>query len=144
MMPSDRPVNMLTSKPMSPAQAAQYAEVSRRTIMRAIENLELQANRDNRNHWKIDFQDLDKWASAQCAPSEHAHEDTPTLPTSMPNREAVDLAIVRAENEQLRERLTDVEQDRDAWRIQAERLSKALPSPDDPPQRPRRWRWPWQ
>ena len=144
MMPSDRPANMPTSKPMSPAQAAQYAEVSRRTIMRAIEALELQARRDNRNHWKIDPQDLDKWACAHCAPSEHVHADAPILPTAAPSQDALDLAVARTENEQLRERLADVERDRDAWRAQAERLSKTLSSPEDPPQRPRRWRWPWQ
>lgn len=58
---------------------------------------------------------------------------------------------LHAELEVLRERVRSAEalqaaaeSDRDAWRAQAERLSKALPSPEDPPQRPRRWRWPWQ
>lgn len=32
--------------------------------MRAIEAQELSAFRDNRNHWKITPQDLEKWASA--------------------------------------------------------------------------------
>jgi hypothetical protein len=35
--------------------------------MRAIETQELIAFRDNRNHWKITPQALEKWASAHCA-----------------------------------------------------------------------------
>ncbi|WP_425537502.1 helix-turn-helix domain-containing protein [Phaeobacter gallaeciensis] len=62
---------------MSPAHAALLLKVSRRTIMRAIESLELLAVRDNRNHWKISPEELDRWASAQCAPSEHAHTKMP-------------------------------------------------------------------
>jgi excisionase family DNA binding protein len=46
---------------MSPAHAAQLKTVSRRTIMRAIESKKLQAFRDNRNQWKIDPLELDKW-----------------------------------------------------------------------------------
>ena len=59
-MPSERPAGM----PISPAHAAQSKNVSRRTIMRAIEALELKAIRDNRNRWKIDPHDLDRWAKA--------------------------------------------------------------------------------
>lgn len=51
---------------MSPTQAAQATETSRRTVMRAIEAQELLAFRDNRNHWKITPQALEKWASAHC------------------------------------------------------------------------------
>lgn len=58
------PTHLPTSAPMSPAQAAQATGTSRRTIMRAIEVQELLAFRDNRNHWKITSQSLEKWASA--------------------------------------------------------------------------------
>lgn len=123
-MPSERPVNM----PMSPAHAAQLMKVSRRTIMRAIENHELKANRDNRNRWKIAPDDLDVWAGVHCAPSEHAHKETPTLPTS----ETVELAVTKAENRQLLERLAAAETDRDHWRNMAAKLAK----------KPRRfWLW---
>jgi len=97
--------------------------VSRRTIMRAIESHELQAFRDNRNHWKIDPQALDKWADAQWAPSDHAHHDTPTLPT--PDL-AISLARAEAERDALREQLEQIKEDRDHWRRMAENQQKLL------------------
>jgi excisionase family DNA binding protein len=123
-------VIMPTSLPISPAQAAHIAKVSRRTIMRAIETRELKAIRDNRNRWKIDQSDLCRWADAQIAPSGHAHQETPTLPTS---KDALELAATKAENGQLRERLAAAETDRDRWQAMAEKLA-------DKPRR--RW-WPW-
>ena len=69
--------------------------VSRRTIMRAIERRELLAHRDNRNHWRIDPSDLNVWA----VPSEHAHPDVPTP-------EASGNAVLKDDNNQLRERLS--------------------------------------
>lgn len=117
------PTKTPTSAPMSPAQAAQLKNVSRRTIMRAIESRELQAFRDNRNHWKIDPQVLDKWAAAHWAPSEHAHPETPTLPTP-------DLAIlltrVEAERDALREQVAQIKEDRDHWRRLTERQQDLL------------------
>lgn len=115
-MPSERPVNIS----MSPAHAAQLVKVSRRTIMRAIEGHELKAVRDNRNRWKIAPSDLDVWAGAHCAPSEHAHRETSMLPTS----ETVELAVTKAENSQLLERLAATEKDRDHWRSMAEKLAE--------------------
>lgn len=113
---------------MSPAQAAKAADVSRRTIMRAIDAHELQARRDNKNHWKIAPEDLDRWADAQCALSERAQPDLPSVPTPMPTSDALELAAAKAENGQLHERLADagkriadLEHERDAWRKQAER-----------------------
>lgn len=116
-MPSVRPVGM----PMSPAHAAQSKNVSRRTIMRAIEALDLRATRDNRNHWKIDPQDLDRWADAQCAPSGHAHPELPTMPT--PDLEAK-LAVAEAQRDAAIKQLTDVQEDRDRWRKMAETLAE--------------------
>lgn len=124
------PTKTPTSSPMSPAQAAHMKGVSRRTIMRAIESHELQAFRDNRNHWKIDPQALDKWADAQWAPSGHAHPpsghahpDAPTLPT--PDL-AISLARTEAERDALREQLEQIKEDRDHWRRMAENQQKLL------------------
>jgi excisionase family DNA binding protein len=125
-MLSERSVGM----PMSPAHAAQAKNVSRRTIMRAIEALELKAIRDNRNHWKIDPQDLDKWADTQCAPSEHAHPTLPTMP--IPDLEAK-LAVAEAQRDAAREQLAGVQEDRDRWRNMAEKLT-------DKPRRSWWWR----
>lgn len=125
-MPSDRPVGM----PMSPAKAAQSKNVSRRTIMRAIEALDLRATRDNRNHWKIDPQDLDRWTDAQCAPSGQAHPDLLTLRTSDLETK---LAVAEAQRDAAREQLIDVQEDRDRWRGMAEKLAG----------KPRWLFWPW-
>jgi len=115
---------------LSPAQAAQAADVSRWTIMRAIKSHELKATRDNRNHWKITPDDLEAWTGAQCAHTVRAHPDMPTLHTP---ETALELAALKAENSQLRERLTSTETDRDHWRSMAEKLA-------DQPKR--RW-WIW-
>ena len=48
---------------LSPQNAADRAGVSRRTVMVAIEKLDLKASRDNRNHWKIQEDDLAQWIS---------------------------------------------------------------------------------
>lgn len=114
--------------PMSPAQAAQLLKVSRRTIMRAIESHKLLAFRDNRNHWKIDPEELDRWASAQWAPSGHVHSEMPTLPTHQDSPET--LAKLAAETA----RADAAEADRDAWRAMAEKLA-------DRPQQGGWWPW---
>jgi hypothetical protein len=98
--------------------------------MRAIETLELKAVRDNRNRWKIDPKDLDRWANAQWAPSEHAHPILPTLPAS--NLEAK-LAVAEAQRNAAREQLAGVQEDRDRWREMAEKLA-------DKPRRSWWWR----
>ena len=119
------PTKTPTSAPMSPAQAAQLKNISRRTIMRAIESHELQAFRDNRNHWKIDPQALDKWADAQWAPTGHAHPDMPIVPTQ---DVAISLARVEAERDALREQLEQIKEDRNHWRRLAERQQESFPN----------------
>lgn len=114
---------MPTSSPISPAQAAQLKNVSRRTIMRAIESHGLQAFRDNRNHWKIDLQSLDKWADVQWALTGLSHSEKPRVPT--PDL-AISLARVEAERDALREHLEQIKEDRDHWRRLAERQQGLL------------------
>jgi excisionase family DNA binding protein len=116
-MDSERPVHV----PMSPAQAAHSKGVSRRTIMRAIETHNIRAVRDNRNHWKIDPVDLDTWANAQCAPSEHAHSELPAVSTL---DLAVRVAVAEAQRDAAREQLIGVQEDRDQWRRMAEKLAE--------------------
>jgi hypothetical protein len=98
--------------------------------MRAIESLELKAIRDNRNHWKIDPQDLDRWADVQDVPSGHAHIILPTVPTSDLE---VKLAVAEAQRDAARDQLTEVQKDRDKWREMAEKLA-------DKPRRSWWWR----
>lgn len=108
---------------MSPAQAAQVAGVSRRTITRAISTQALQATRDNRNQWRITPEDLKAWQStqlAQWAPSGHAQGDAhPAHQVAHPEeglRE--EAAALRVEVRMLREAL-------DAERVAAADLRKS-------------------
>lgn len=103
---------------LSPAQAAQVAGVSRWTIMRAIKDQSLLAKRDNRNHWNIDPDDLDRWRASTVRTVKVAHPShtqNDTLETLMK------VASLNAENDQLRERLLEVQADRDAWRKMAQK-----------------------
>lgn len=109
---------------MSPAQAAQVAGVSRWTIMRAIKAQELQAMRDNRNHWQIAPEALDRWRAStvrtpDAAHTPHSYQDSPET-----------LAKLAAETA----RADAAEADRDAWRSMAEKLA-------DRPQQGGWWPW---
>lgn len=112
-LPTGRPLGAPTST-LSPAQAAQWAKVSRRTIMRAIEAQELPAFRDNRNRWQIVLQELEKWANAQWAPSGQRPPDTQPCPLDVhasaqiaKNDTAHDLAAARLTIAQLEVRLEE-------------------------------------
>lgn len=115
--------------PISPAHAAQLLNISRRTIMRAIETHEIKAFRDNKNHWKIAEEELERWAKSRTSPSEHAHAETPTL-AHPENSNAAELAEVRtklavaeARLASLEMQLEDTKTDRDHWRSIADKLS---------------------
>jgi DNA-binding MurR/RpiR family transcriptional regulator len=102
---------------MSPAQAAQAADVSRWAIMRAINNHKLKAHRDNKNYWRISSDDLELWSAHSVRQQKIAHPDN-----SQELRERLAGETVRAD---AAERARDqAEQDRDAWRKQAELLLK--------------------
>jgi predicted site-specific integrase-resolvase len=47
---------------LTPAKAAQIAQVSRTTVMNAIKSSDLHAVRDNKNRWQIDENDLKQWS----------------------------------------------------------------------------------
>lgn len=47
---------------LTPAKAAQIAQVSRTTIMNAIKSSDLHAVRDNKNRWQINESDLKAWS----------------------------------------------------------------------------------
>jgi len=119
---------------MSPTQAAQATGTSRRTIMRAIEAQELPAFRDNRNHWRITSQALEKWASAHCTPTEHL---TTIAQAEQPDAHSVpthdNIAELQAEREarrqaevdagELRGKLAATEAERDRLHRLVERLT---------------------
>lgn len=132
---------------MSPTQVAQATSTSRRTVMRAIQAQELQAFRDNRNHWKITHQAVEEWALAQQLPSAHAQlMPMLELPSAHPvpiasevigaleaERQARRLAEVDAA--ELRGKLAATEAERD-------RLHSIIQSLTAPQVKRRRW-WPF-
>ena len=110
---------------ISPAQAAEIIGVSRRTIMRAIETHDLQAFRDNKNHWKIEMKALNQWKRTEHARSEHAHSEASAI--SLQDM-AIALGRAEAERDALREQLEQTKEDRDHWRGLAARQQLVLTS----------------
>ena len=138
------PTVMPTPLPMSPTQVAQATNTSRRTVMRAIEAQELQAFRDNRNHWKITPQAVEEWALAQRTPNEHAHlspiinaQLTHSVPTHDEGQRALETErrarrLAEVEAAELRGKLAATEAERD-------RLHGIVQSLTTPPSKKRRW-----
>mgnify|MGYP004716617195 CR=1 FL=1 len=124
---------------MSPAQAAQIADVSRWTIMRAIKSGDLQAFRDNKNQWRIKTDDLNAWLSthhAQCAHNVHEQSNAHRLHTNahpdQTTHDTLELIRVKAELEAEKMLRKTIETDRDHWRELAQKLVET---------RPRKWRF---
>lgn len=142
------PTQLPTSLPMSPSQVAQATGASRRTVMRAVEAGELEAFRDNRNHWKITAQAVEEWALAQTSPTGHAHsifnpEPLPAhvLPTSVEEAGALTAErqarrLAELEAAELRGKLSATEAERD-------RLHGIIQSLTVPKIKRRGW-WPWR
>lgn len=106
-----------TPQNMSPAQAAQAAKVSRWAIMRAINSHKLKAHRDNKNHWRISTEDLDKWCAHSVRRQQAAHpENTTELREKLASETARADAAERARDQ--------AENDRDRWREMAENLAE--------------------
>ena len=115
-----------SSAHMSPAQAAHAAGVSRWTIMRAIKSQELRAVRDNRNHWQIAPDALDRWRASTVRTSNDLH-------TTEAERLREQLASETARADVAEALLAATEADRNRWQAMAEKLAD----------RPRRSWWPW-
>lgn len=94
---------------LTPNEAATKTGRSRRTIMRAIETLELAARRDNRNRWQIDEGELAQWAR-----NEHAQ-----IVAQSENRPSADVLHERIRA--LEAMLDEMRSDRDHWREYAKR-----------------------
>jgi len=118
---------------MTPERAAQAANVSRWTILRAIKTQRLQARRDNRNRWQIDPHDLDAWSAhtvrTLCEPDPEPAtaqaDDTPALRAALAAETARADAAERARDQ--------AEADRDQWRDMARALAQR-----------RSFKWPWK
>lgn len=123
---------------MSPAQAAQAADVSRWTIMRAIKSHDLQASRDNRNQWRITVDALESWRAHTVRTPLNLHtsytQETVTELHEKLAAETVRADVAEAILAHERKALAATETDRDRWRAMAEKLAD----------RPRRSWWPWR
>ena len=103
--------------------------------MRAMKSGKLACFRGNDGRWLIPEDDLDRFAAERLLDSPVV-DRTPQPDTQCPPPEtAQKLAAAEATITQLQARLEDAEQDRDRWRLMAEKLV------DQPPRR-RRW-WPF-
>ena len=93
--------------------------------MVAIEGQHLRAIRNNRNHWKIDPEDLKLWMDGRDktpSPSGEAYSET-TSDTDFTNTELlVQIKGLEVELKATQERLSEVKEDRDHWREQAQDL----------------------
>lgn len=123
---------------LTPAAAAKRAGVSRPTITRALNNLDLKGHRDNRNRWNINTDDLDEWVKQR--KSTHTNKTMNTDRTVNMNTKNEQLEHLRSDLMEAREKLAAAtaradaaEADRDRWQSMAERLTD----------RPRRNWWPW-
>lgn len=61
---------------LTPQKAAERAGVSRPTIVRALQDRQISAERDNRGRWMITPEALDQWLSQRDAPPPTVHVDS--------------------------------------------------------------------
>lgn len=121
---------------LTPAQAAQAAQVSRPTISRALKAGELLGFRDNGGAWRIKRDDLNAWINARASVhherrSHSVHEQPSDYHREQLEQARKELAEAREQIARLEgqatahaERLADALADRDAWRAQAQQVSE--------------------
>ena len=133
-------------------QAAKAVGVSTATITRAIKRGKVSASKDDNGSWQIDPSELHR-VFPIVTPQDTLKDSVQEL-AMHPQDSDLRLKIARLEErlkavealkamaDELREA---AEQDRNAWRAQAERLTKALPPPSARAESEKRrgW-WPWR
>ena len=127
----------------SAGEAAKATGVSTATISRAIKSGKISAQKDSSGAWQIDPSELHR-----VYPPIALQADTSvTMQESVIPPESDLLLQIGTLQERLRAEeaaRSEAQEERDRWRDQAERLAKALPTPQAPQApEPRRWRWPW-
>ena len=99
---------------LTPQQAATRANVSRGTIMNAIKNKDLMARRDNRNRWQISPSDLSNWMTGRPdIVSDNSYKFDTTMLASA-DEKTIRIAVLEAELKAKDQRISDLEQERDA------------------------------
>lgn len=121
------------SQNLTPEQAAQLANVSRWTILRAIKSQRLQARRDNRNRWQITLQDLETWSAHNVQAQHDAPLETRSAQTDETPALRAALAAETARADAAERARDQAEADRNQWRDMAQTLANR-----------RRSIWPWR
>lgn len=124
---------------LSPRDAVTMYQVSRATLMRALSDGKISAEKSDAGHWKIDSAELARVyaprspqkAVSRTKPEQVNRRETPTEP---PLDHALELRLARAEA------ALDAEREKNALLQQnLDDLRRMLPPPNA---KPRRW-WPW-
>jgi hypothetical protein len=121
----------LTSTALTFTAAARLAGIDKSTLRRAVKAGKLSAARDAHGIWHIEACEMERLYPLDVPGKERPEAD----PEAVPRHAAPDAAVDTLVSE-LRAVISDLRQDRDSWREQAQRL--ALPAPA---QSKRRW---WQ
>ena len=103
-------------------QAAKHAKVAKSTLSRAVEKGDISVSERVGNGYRIDPAELDRWmASRRVELVGTVPADQPAPPVSNPLDGPIEALreIIAAE----RRRADSAEQDRDAWREQAQKLA---------------------
>jgi len=125
---------------LSPRDAVKMYQVSRATLMRALSDGKISAEKTDAGHWLIDTAELARVyaprtpqkAVSRTKPEQVNRRETPTEP---PLDHALELRLARAEA------ALDAEREKNALLQQnLDDLRRMLPPPDAAPRR--RW-WPW-
>lgn len=118
---------------ISPREAAKMYQVSRATLMRALSDGKISAEKTDAGHWQIDTTELARvYQPRRTSPAQSNHSETPSEPL-LDHAMAVRLARAEAALEAEREKTALLQRHLDDVR-------RLLPPPDAKPRR--RW-WPW-
>ena len=126
---------MIPATSLSLGQAAKLARVGKTTLTRAIRAGRLSATRRDGGGYSIDVSELERVyrlhapvegqdATDHAAPSAHHATGEVTL--------EAEIAHLREMLTMMRERATDLAEERDRWRSMCERLSLPAPRPQEP------------
>lgn len=110
--------------PLSPAKAAKIANVSRSLISKEVKSGSLIGTKNNRGHISIEQSDLDDWMNRRTERSETV--TAPIIETPVTSHDdAIRIASLEVEVREIRSQMSDLKQDRDDWKKQAQDMSHA-------------------
>jgi len=118
----------------SPQKAAGIAGVSRKTVMGAINGGKLKAKRNNRDYWVISKVDLKTWMGSRRVKANKDDvkaEDVSFSSIPMAIQNSFLTVQLKADADtiiRLRETITDLREQRDDWKEQAQQLLKHVDS----------------